>query len=143
MPAVLMTSSNVSFLNPISLLVFKSVMTNDRVLDLMAWTSSGIGNISFSLKYLAYLLTLLFSWSVGVFFVFCNCEDQETDVSGGLCAGGIELADENDKSSGFGEGSISLNISVGEFVVCEIGISSSCSRFWKFSRSGINLLVGG
>ena len=63
------------------------------------------------------------------FFFFCNCEDQETDVSGGLCAGRIELADENDKSSGFGEGSISLNMSVGEFVVCEIGVDSSIVAF--------------
>ena len=57
---------------------------------------------------------------------FCNCGDQETDVSGGLCTGGIELSDENDKSSGFGEGYISLNMSVGEFVV---GVDSSMVVF--------------
>ena len=59
-------------------------------------------------------------------FVFCNCENQETDVSGGLCAGGIELADKHDKSSGFGDGSVSLNMSVGEFVV---GVDSSIVAF--------------
>ena len=91
--------------------------TNDRVLGSTASTSSGIGSISFSLKYLAYFVTLSLSWSVGDFFVFCNCEDQETGVSGGLCAGGIVLAyEDNDKSSGFGEGSDLMNMSGDETV---------------------------
>ena len=135
MPAVLMTASNVSFLSRASLLVFKSVTTNDRVFGSTASTGSAIGSISFSLKYFAYFVTLSFSWSVGdfLFFVFCSCDDQETDVSGGLCAGGIVLADENDKSSGFGEGSMSLNMScdvfVGEFIVGELGVGSFIVAF--------------
>ena len=112
MPAVLITSSNDSFLSPASLLVFKSVTTNDRVLGSTASTSSRIESISFSWKYLTYFVSLSLSWSMGDFFVFCNCDDQETGVSGGLCAGGIVLADEdNDKSSGFGEGSEFMNMS--------------------------------
>ena len=66
---------------------------------------------------------------MGDFFVFCNYDDQETDVSGGLYAGGIVLADENDKSSSFGEGSMSLNMSydvfVGEFIIGELSVGSS------------------
>ena len=128
-----MTSSNVSFLSRASLLVFKSVTTNDRVFGSTASTSSAIGSISFSLKYFAYFVTLSFSWPVGDFFVFCSYDDQETDVFGGLCAGGIVLADENDKSSGFGEGSMSLNMScdvfVGEFIVGELGVGSFIVAF--------------
>ena len=120
MPAVFMTSSNVSFFSP---------ATNDRVLGSTASTSSGIGSTSFSFKYFAYLLTLSFLWSWGDFFVFCSCDYQESDVSGGLCAGGIVLTDENEKSSGFGEGFISLNMSVGEFVVGEISVGSSIVAF--------------
>ena len=40
-------------------------------------------------------------------------------------------ADENDKSSGFGEGSMSLNMSVGEFVIGEISVGSSIVVFEK------------
>ena len=63
------------------------------------------------------------------FFFFCNFEDQETDVSSGLCAGGRKLAEEDDKSSGFEEGSMSLNMSVGEFVAGEIIVGSSIVVF--------------
>ena len=87
MPAVLSSSSNDSFLSPASLLVLKSVTTNDRVLGSTASTSSGMGRISLSLKYFAYFVTLSFSWSSGDFFFFCICDDQETGVAGGFCAG--------------------------------------------------------
>ena len=87
MPAVLSTSSNYSFLRLASLLVLKSVTTNERVLGSTASTNSGIGNISLSLKYLAYFVTLSLSLSEGDFFFFCNCDDQETGVASGFCAG--------------------------------------------------------
>ena len=49
------------------------------------------------------------------FFFFCNCDDQETGVAGGFCAGC--MADEdNDKSSGFGEGSVLINMSCDKFI---------------------------
>ena len=78
------------------------------VLGSTASTRSGIGKISFSLKYFSHFWTLSFSWSVGNFFFFCNCDDQETGVAGGFCAGSIVLdVKDDDKSSSFGEGSLS------------------------------------
>ena len=80
MPAVLSTSSNdffffffffFFFLRLASLLVLKSVTTNDNFsFGSTASTNSGIGNISLSLKYLAYFVTLSLSWSEGDFFFF-------------------------------------------------------------------------
>ena len=67
MPVVFNSSSKTSFLNPASLQVRMSVTTKDRVFGLTATTTSGIGNISFSLKYFAYFSTLSFSLSLGVF----------------------------------------------------------------------------
>ena len=42
--AVFRRSSNVSFFNPVSLLVFRSVTTKDRVFDSTVSTNSGIGS---------------------------------------------------------------------------------------------------
>ena len=62
MPALFKVSSNFSLFKLASLLVFMSVTTNDTTNDSVfgstACTNSGIGKISFSLKYLAYLFTL-------------------------------------------------------------------------------------
>ena len=70
MPAVFNTSSNASFFKPASLLVFKFVTTNDRVLGSTASTNSGIGKISLSLKYFAYFWTLSLAGSAGDFYFF-------------------------------------------------------------------------
>ena len=88
MPAVLRISSKASFLIPASLMVFKSVTTKDRVLGSTASTNSGIGSISFSLKYGAYLPTLSLEYSSVVF----HLQDQELGVvssSFSLCPGYI------------------------------------------------------
>ncbi len=47
--------------------------------------------------------------SSGFFFCFCICEDQETAFVGVICPGG--MVEDNDKSSGFGEGSMSIKMS--------------------------------
>ena len=122
MPVVFKISSNVSFFNSACLLVRKSMTTKDRVLGSTASTNSGIGSISLSLKYFVYFSTLSLS-------VCVNCDDQETGVAGGFCAGWIELAIRNeadDKSSGFSEGEgfrSLLKMPFCEF--CEFKIGSS------------------
>ena len=62
---------------------------------------------------------------MGFFFGFCICVDQETGFVGGICAGGM-LDEDNDKSSGFGEGSVSLNKSLCDG--CD-GVDSSIVAF--------------
>ena len=109
MPALFKVSSKFSLFKLASLLVLMSVTTNDSVFGSTACTNSGIGKISFSLKYLAYLFTLSLSSSDGFFFCFCICVDQETAFVGVVCPGGI--VEDNDKSSGFGEGSMSMKMS--------------------------------
>ena len=56
--AIFSNSSKVSFLRPTSLQVRKSVTTKDRVFGSTAFTSSGMGRISPSLKYSVYLWTV-------------------------------------------------------------------------------------
>ena len=70
MPTDLKTSLKAAFLIPISLLVFRSVTTKDRVFGSTASVNLRIVKISFSLKYGAYMPTLSFSYSLGNFFFF-------------------------------------------------------------------------
>ena len=65
MPAFLNSSSKVSLFSPTSLLVFRSEMTSKRILGVTLSTISGMGSISFPLKYFAYLSTLSFLKSSG------------------------------------------------------------------------------
>ena len=56
-----------------------------------------------------------------IFFFFCSCDDQETGVAGGFWAGWIVAADEdNDRSSGFGEGYVSISKSCVSNVGCKV-----------------------
>ena len=64
---------------PASLLVFRSVTRKDRFFGSNASVNSGIGRISFSLKYGAYFPTLSFSYSLADFFWI----DQELGIISG------------------------------------------------------------
>ena len=61
MPTFRNSSSNVSFLSPTNLLVFKSEMTIERILGVSFSTNSGMGRISLPLKYFAHFSNLSFS----------------------------------------------------------------------------------
>ena len=65
MPAFLTSSSKMSLLSPTSFFVLRSETTSERILGVNFSTNSGMGSISFPLKYLAYLPTLSLSKSAG------------------------------------------------------------------------------
>ena len=76
-------------------------------------------------------------------FFFCNCDNQETGIAGGFWEGGIVLVDEeNGKSSGFGKGSVLLNMSVCvlKFAVFKDGFSIVAFRQLGEVRSECLLL---
>ena len=91
MSAAFSKPSKVSFLIPASLFVFKSVTTNDIIFGCTSCTSSGIGSILFPWKYFSYF-SLNFEKSFGLGFIFFV---HEAGSEGTLCAGCIELADED------------------------------------------------
>ena len=59
MSAAFCKPSNVSFLIPASLFVFKSVTTNEIIFACTSCTSSGIGSILFPWKYFSYFCLIL------------------------------------------------------------------------------------
>ena len=65
MPAFLISSSNASFVSPTSLLVLRSETTRERTLGAILSAISGMGSISFPLKYFANLPTRFASCSSG------------------------------------------------------------------------------
>ena len=89
--AVLRSSPNVSFLIPASLLVLKSVIMKDRVLGSTSATSSGIGSITLSLRYGAYLPSLSFSYCSNVLLLTAQETGGTGVFTGVLCAGCMEL----------------------------------------------------
>ena len=65
MPAFLIRSSKTSLVSPTSLLVFRSETTRERTLGAILSAISGMGSISFPLKYFANLPTRSASCSSG------------------------------------------------------------------------------
>ena len=84
-PLAFSNSSNVSFLIPVRLLVFKSVTTKGST----SLTSAGIGKILLPWKYCAYFYSI-FCIVLRWFLFFCAV--QKIGIDGTFWAGGMELA---------------------------------------------------
>ena len=83
-------STKLSFFKPTSRLVFMSDTTKETILGSSLWRISGIGKISFPLKYSAYLPTRSFSYSFGALCLIFH-GDACWLTALGICPGWIGL----------------------------------------------------
>ena len=129
--------SKVSFLRPLSLLVFRSMTTNDIVFGCTSFTSWGMGKILLPWKDWEYF-SLFFMWSCGGIFLFF-CAVLEAGIDGAFCAGWIELAvldKDGHLSSGFNVGLRLLNMTVWNDVD---GVGSSIVAWRNWGGISVNI----